>query len=109
MNSLKMLVLILFQWNTQWFLFDLLCEGDFATTLPPIGYFVSEYCEFNGKCFLCKVGDGKTTSMFEEQKRDRVLTGMSDVYKYMWVIFHTIHLITMDKLNLSSLSKNTKA
>ena len=78
MNSLKMLVLLLFQCSTVWCLSDLSIEGDFAVDLPPGRYYVSEYCEFNGKCFLCKEveGGGKTTSMFEEQKRDRVLTGM---------------------------------
>ena len=83
-----MLVLVLFQWNTLWCLCDLSCEGDFAIALPPAGYFVSDYCQYNGNCFLCEVGGGKTTSMFEEQKRDRVVTGMPDVYRHMWVFSH---------------------
>ena len=85
MNSLKMLVLVLFQWNTLRCLVDFSREGDFAIALPPAGYFVSEYCQYNGKCLLCEVGGVKTTSMFEEQKRDLVVRGMPDVYRYMWV------------------------
>ena len=102
----NILLLALFQFETVWCLLDLSCDGDFGIDVLPDGYFVAEYCQYNGKCFLCRTrinleSGRKPASKPEVQIRGQVQTGMLDAHRYTYGQFHTIHLATIDILKLT--------